>query len=72
MKSYIVKIAGKLEIKCKSLKEARKTVQSVLNANEIKGIEEVIEIYNETIKRKKIDQVKSDPKKAGSIARIYA
>ena len=71
MKNYIVKVADASEHKFDSLKAARNFIRSLINVNEIKGIEEVYELYKETVKRKKIDQAKSNPQNVGKIGKVF-
>lgn len=72
MKNYIVVVAGKSEYKESTLKRARDLVRSLLNVNEVKGIEETIEIFKEVTKRKKIDSVMSVSNNTGTVDKIFA
>jgi hypothetical protein len=71
MKNYIILVANKAEYKRDSLKQARNLVRSLLNVNEVKGIAEKIEIYKEVTKRKKIDEVTSNPANVGSFDKVF-
>jgi hypothetical protein len=70
MKNYIVKTKNK-EYDFKSLKEARIFIRSLLNVDEIKGVEESYELYKEVVSRKKIDEVKSNPKNIGKFDSFF-
>lgn len=72
MKNYIIVVAGKTEYMRESLKAARDLVRSLINVNEVKGVAETIEIFKEVTKRKKIDEVKSNPANTGSVERVFA
>jgi len=72
VKNYIVVVAGKSEYKESTLKRARDLVRSLLNVNEVKGIEETIEIFKEVTKRKKIDSVMSVSNNTGTVDKIFA
>ena len=72
MKNYIVAVAGQKDIKVDTLKRARDLVRSLLNVNEVKGIEETIEIYKEVTKRKKIDSVKSNSNSSGTVDKVFS
>ena len=71
MKNYIVLVAGKTEFKEQSLKKARDLVRSIMNVNAVKGIDETIEIYKETLVRKKIDEVKGTSNLTGSFDKVF-
>lgn len=62
MKFYVAKSTkDNKEYKFDSLKKVRDFVRSAINANEVRGIEEIFEIYKEVTKRKKLDTAKSNP-----------
>jgi hypothetical protein len=70
-RNYIAKSLLDLkEYRFDTLKDLRRFVRSTINSNEIKGIEEVFEIYKEVTKRKLIDQAKSNPKVVGHISKV--
>lgn len=71
MKNYIVKIAEKTEHKFQSLKDARNFIRSLINVNEVKGIQEKFEIYKEITKRHKIDEAVSNPKASGKFDKVF-
>lgn len=71
MKNYIVLVAGKIEFRESTLKRARDLVRSLLNVNEVKGIEETIDIFKEVTIRKKIDSVKSQGNMVGTVDKIF-
>lgn len=72
MRNYIAKSLKDLkEYRFDTLKELRAFIRSTINSNEVKGIEEVFEIYKEIpAKRKLIDQAKSKPNISGPISKV--
>lgn len=70
-KNYIVKSLKDLkEYRFDSLKDLRKFVRSAINSNEVRGVEEVFEIYKETTERKLLDGTKSQPNVTGHISKV--
>ena len=71
MKNYVVLVAGQFEYKQDSLKAARDFVRSLLNVNAVKGIVESVEIYKETIVRKKIDEIIPKDNIVGNFDKVF-
>jgi len=71
LKNYIVKIAEKTEHRFDSLKDARNFIRSMINVNEVKGIQEKYELYKEVTKRKKIDEATSNPRNSGKFEKVF-
>lgn len=70
-KNYIVKVAGKTEHVFDTLKDARNFIRSLINVNEVKGIEETFEVFKQVTTRKKIDEAKSNPKTTGKFDKVF-
>ncbi len=64
-------VADEFDSKHPSLKEARQYRRSLINLNEVKGIQVMIDIYKETLSLKKLSTEKSDDKVMGTVDKVF-
>jgi len=69
--NYVVMVAGEFECKLATLKEARNYKRSLININEIRGIETVVDIFKETIISKKLSSDKSSTDIVGKPDKVF-
>lgn len=69
--NYIVMVADQFDSKHATLREARKYRRSLLNLNEVKGIDVIVDIYKEVTTLKKLSSERSDITVTGDIDKVF-
>ncbi len=69
--NYIVKIGGEVYDTYATLKEARIWAKKCINANEVKKINEIVEIYREKVIEKRLKVIKPDLDSTGSFDQVF-
>lgn len=70
-KNYVVMIDEQLDTKFASLKKARAYCKSLLNINEVKGIQVIVDIYKEVVSLEKLDSDISDKNVVGLPSKVF-
>jgi hypothetical protein len=69
--NYVVMVANEFDSKHATLRDARKYRRSLINLNEVKGIQIIVDIYKETVSLKKLSSERSDDTITGDAAKVF-
>lgn len=69
--NYVVTVADEFDSKHASLRDARKYRRSLINLNEVKGLQVIVDIYKETVSLKKLSSEKSETNITGTVDKVF-
>ena len=70
MKTYIVDTESE-SFKFDSLKKARDFIRSLINVQQVKGLQFKVALYSEVVRRKKIEEFEIKDKNVGTLDQLF-
>ena len=69
--NYVIMISNQFDSKHSSLKEARTYMRSLININEVKGLDVVVDIFKETTSLKKLPNLINQQYDYGTVDKVF-
>jgi len=69
--NYVIMISNQFDSKHSSLKEARTYMRSLININEVKGLDVVVDIFKETTSLKKLPNLINQQYDYGTVDQVF-